>query len=173
VVLEAGQTGQRSATARTGPVRSRGGHQLAHGPWAGALAGRDVEKAETLLGAVRAVGEELSEQLEAGADAEDHRTAIRGLEQCPVLAERGGGADLRTVLTAPDAVEIGGGDGTPRPRLDQLGVDAAPRCPARQDQAVPSVPIGAEQVGEDDGDGERRATGGRTHNCLLRSANAV
>ena len=89
--------------------------------------------------------------------------------QRAVLDERAGGADLGTVLSPAQAVDVGLGERAVGGRLQQLGVEAAPRGPPGQHQPVPAVTVGAQQVGVDDRDPQRAVMRGAPN----RSWNAV
>jgi len=143
VVLEAGQTGQRSATARTGPSGAAvaTSSPTARGPVplrvVTSRSPRPSWGRSELSGKNRPSSWKPAQTPKTTAP----RSAARSRVPSSRSAVARGPADRPP---RPDAVEIGGGEGTPRVRLDQLGVDAAPRCPARQDQPFPPSPLRAE-----------------------------
>ncbi len=130
------------------------------------------------MGAIGTVGEGVAEQLVPGADPEDHRTPVHRFVERPVGHQRLGRPDLGPVLAPAEAVDVGRRERCARVGLQESGIDAPPRCPPGQDQPVPAVPVGAEQVGIDDGDGQGRParrvrSGARRHTRSRRSAKAV
>ncbi len=93
--------------------------------------------------------------LEPCADRQDHGPGGDPSRQRAVVDQRPGGAHLRTVLAATEAVNVRLGHGRVRSRLQQLDVKTAPLGPPGQDQAVTPIPVGAQQVGKDNRHAER------------------
>ena len=121
------------------------------------------------------VREVLAQQLVAGTDPEDDCSAGMGPFQCTVGSEGLGRPHLRGVLTTPQAVEIAGRERLVRVGSNELDVDPPPCRPLGQDETVPPIAIGAEQVGVDDNDnqGAVRLAGGRHRSWRRTSAKAV
>ena len=164
VVLEATQCGQWPQ--RVGVHL----HQhLTHGAWPGRLHRVDREEPQPTLGLAIGAGERPPDDLETGTDCQHDGTLRHAPDKRPVVNERPGGADLGPVLSPAEAVQIRLGQGTVGSGLQQRDLVAPPFGPPRQHQAVPAVAVGAEKVGIDDRDAQRRRHAG----APSRSWNAV
>ena len=153
VVLEAGQDRERGDPDRVG-------EDLADGARPDALHGLDLEQPHALVWFGVRSGEAPAHHLEPGTHGQHDRALAHLIAERAVIDERACGADLGTVLPAPQAIDVGPRERTVRGRLEQLHVPAAPLGAPGQDHSVPAVAVGAEQVGVDHRDTERCAHAG-------------
>ena len=145
MVLEPRQDGQ--------PVQAdRVGHHLADGARVGHLDRGDVEQAHALVRVTVGSREALAHDLETGAHRQHHRALGHPPGQGAVVDQGAGRPDLRPVLAAAQAVDVGLGQRPVGGRLQELGGAAAPLGPPGQDQPVAPVAVRAQEVGVDHGD---------------------
>ena len=145
------------------------GQHLPHRRRSDSLHGLDVEQTHALVRFSVGAGEAPPDHLEAGAHGEHHRPALDAPRQGPVVDQGARGPNLWPVLATTEAIDVRLGKWAVRSRVQQLGIVAPPLGPANQDQPVPPVPVGAQQVGVDDRHAERPAHSGASR----RSWNAV
>ena len=151
-------TGSGCPAGESRSIGARAGHNFADGAPPTPLHGRHVEELEAGVGGSGAVGKGPAQELVSGAHTQHHGAVFDGPTDHSVGPKGLGRPHLGTVLSPADAVDVGGRQGPPRRGLDEVDLDPPPRRPPGQDDAVAPVAVRSEQVGIDDGDGQRRRT---------------
>ncbi len=117
--------------------------------------GLAIEQAQALVGLAVLTCEAPAEHLEAGADGQDGCATLDRVDQSRSGPQLAGGERLGGVLAAAHDVDLAAaGDGLAGVDVDHLGGDVAPSQSLGQDGGVPTVAVGAEQLGIEQADGD-------------------
>ena len=136
VVLEPGQVG--SGHGGTAAGSSDLGHAPRRRPGARRPCSSRLEQAQTVVGRPSAPGEGGPDDLEPGAHGQHHRTRRPRRAKRAVVDQRPGRPDLRAVLAAAQAVEVGLGQRGVGGGLEQRSPE--PRHSARRARITPLPP---------------------------------